>query len=188
MGTSGIVAAFDPMADGKRSLVGGFMLEVMDTLYERGELTPQVTPEFWREYYHCWTPFNPENVKIGLDELAIKAGVEVRFYTRVIDADIDAKKVNGVVVAQVDGYRYISAKTFIDATGDAILSDICGIPYREAGRDTEKIMPATMTAICSGVDFDRFGKEPELKDDEFDKMHKRPQYLYVEKARASRKA
>ena len=123
------------------------MLEVMDTLYERGELPPQVTPEFWREYYHCWTPFNPEYVKIVLDELAVKAGVEVRFYTRVIDADIDGKRVNGVVVAQVDGYRYISAKTFIDATGDAILSDICGIPYREAGRDTEKIMPATMTAI-----------------------------------------
>ena len=182
MGTSGIVAAFDPMADGERSLVGGFMLEVMDTLYERGELPPQVTPEFWREYYHCWTPFNPEYVKIVLDELAVKAGVEVRFYTRVIDADIDGKRVNGVVVAQVDGYRFISAKTFIDATGDAILSDICGIPYREAGRDTEKIMPATMTAICAGVDFDRFGKEPELKDDELDKMHKRPQYLYVEKA------
>ena len=47
MGTSGIVASFDPMADGERMLVGGFMREVIESLYQRGELPPQVTPEFW---------------------------------------------------------------------------------------------------------------------------------------------
>ncbi|GHV44606.1 hypothetical protein FACS189492_1190 [Clostridia bacterium] len=36
MGTSGLVCAFDPMADGEKMLVGGFMREVVEALYARG--------------------------------------------------------------------------------------------------------------------------------------------------------
>ena len=62
MGTSGLVTAFDPMANGERNLVGGIMLEIVEELYKRGELPPQVTPEFWRQRYHCWTPFRAESL------------------------------------------------------------------------------------------------------------------------------
>ena len=70
MGTSGLVTAFDPMADGERALVGGFIQEVVETLYSRGFLAPQVTPDSWRKTYHSWTPFNPEGLKVVLDEFA----------------------------------------------------------------------------------------------------------------------
>ena len=36
MGTSGLVNAFDPMADGERMLVGGFMREIVESMHERG--------------------------------------------------------------------------------------------------------------------------------------------------------
>jgi len=159
MGTSGIVASFDPMADGERMLVGGFMREVIESLYERGELPPQVSPEFWRKLYHCWTPFNPEYLKILLDELVVQAGVEVRYLTRVVHAETEDRSVRGVVLHQAEGLRYVEAKTFIDATGDAFLSDFCGADYHQAGRDTEKIMPATLTSLCAGMDWERFGRE-----------------------------
>jgi len=32
MGTSGLVTAFDPMADGEKGLVGGLMLEIVEAL------------------------------------------------------------------------------------------------------------------------------------------------------------
>jgi flavin-dependent dehydrogenase len=86
MGTSGMVAAFDPMANGERNLVGGIMLEILETLYERKELPPQVTPDYWHRYFQTWTPFNPESLKRLLDELVLDAGVEVRFFTRVVEA------------------------------------------------------------------------------------------------------
>ena len=70
MGTSGLVTAFDPMADGEKPLVGGLMREIVETLYARGELGPQVTPDFWRKHYHRWTPFRVEGLKLLLDELA----------------------------------------------------------------------------------------------------------------------
>ena len=161
MGTSGLVCAFDPMADGERMLVGGIMREIVETMYERGQLGPQVTPDCWRRAYHHWTQFRVEGLKRLLDELCRDAGVEVRFHTRVIDADAANNTVNGVVTHNVEGYRYIAAKTFIDATGDAVLADLCGAACREAGRDSPKIMPATLASLHAGIDWERFSGQHE---------------------------
>jgi hypothetical protein len=153
MGTAGLVCAFDPMADGEKMLVGGFMRELVETLYQRGYLRPGINPDCWRKNYHVWTPFSSEGLKLILDEKALEANVEVRFFTKVIDADADIGKVRGVIINSIEGYEYIRAKTFIDATGDAVLSQLCGAAYREAGIDTEHIMPSTLPAIFSDVDW-----------------------------------
>jgi len=162
MGTSGLVTAFDPMADGERALVGGIMREIVEALYERGQLAPHVTPDFWRRRFHCWTPFRPEGYKLLLDELVVAAGVEVRFFTRVIDADADADAgtVRGVVTNNVEGCRFVAASTFIDATGDAVLTDLCGAACREAGRDTPGIMPPTLCSLCAGIDWETAAPVP----------------------------
>jgi hypothetical protein len=155
MGTSGLVSAFDPMADGKRALVGGFMREVVETLYSRGFLKPDIDPDSWRKSYHVWTPFNPEGLKLVLDEKAVQAGVEVRFFTRVIDADsnVAGGHLQGVIIQNIEGYACIRAKTYIDATGDAVLACLAGAGYREAGRDTAQIMPATLASLFANVDW-----------------------------------
>ncbi len=163
MGTSGLVTAFDPMSDGERMLVGGLMREIVERMYAREVLMPGITPDDWQRRFHFWTPFNAEGLKLVLDELAVDAGVEVRFFTRVIDADADPQtgKVHGVVLNNVEGYRYIEAKAFIDATGDAVLADLCGVSCREAGRDTDGIMPATLCSLMAGVDWGRFERKAE---------------------------
>lgn len=156
MGTSGLVTAFDPMADGERSLVNGFQREVVETLYERKQLGPQVTPDFWRQQYHRWTPFRAEGLKRLLDELAVDAGVEVRFFTRVIEAHVEesGKRVGGVVLHNIEGLCYVEAKAFVDCTGDAVLADLCGAPYRT----NEAFMPGTLCSLHAGVDWSRFCK------------------------------
>lgn len=159
MGTSGLVTAFDPMADGEKMLVGGLMREIVETLYVRGFLKPGINPDSWRRKYHSWTPFNVEGYKLLLDELAIAAGVEVRFFTRVIDADCTDRAVNGVVTHNVEGYRFVRAMAFIDCTGDAVLANLCGAECREAGRDTPRIMPATLPSLFTGIDWETFRRE-----------------------------
>ena len=159
MGTSGLVTAFDPMANGEQMLVGGLMREIVETLYRRGLLQPDIDPDTWRCHYMCWTPFQVEGLKLLLDELATQAGVQVRFFTRVIDADADPGTVKGLIVHNVEGYRCIRARTIIDATGDAVLADLCGVPCRQAGRDTPHIMPATLTSLFAGIDFDHFDRK-----------------------------
>jgi hypothetical protein len=161
MGTSGLVTAFDPMGDGERMLVGGFMREVVETMYARKLLKPGIDPNTWRKNYHNWTPFQAEGYKLVLDELVTKASVEVRFFTRVIDADADLQvgKVSGVVLQNIEGYRFVQAKAFIDATGDAVLADLCGAACREAGRDTPAPMAATLCSLHAGIDWSRMGNQ-----------------------------
>ncbi|NND05644.1 MAG: FAD-dependent oxidoreductase [Saprospiraceae bacterium] len=156
MGTSGLVTAFDPMSNGETMLVGGFMRELVDTMYKRGFLGPRETPEVYTRKYHHWTAFQAEGLKLLLDEFTVEAGVEVRFFTRAVDADVDkdAKRVNGVVINNVEGFRYIKAKTFIDCTGDAVFADLCGVQCREAGRDTPKIMPATLPSYFANIEWE----------------------------------
>jgi len=156
MGTSGLVTAFDPMSNGERMLVGGFMQEVVDTMYKKGFLGPNETPEIYRKKYHHWTAFNAEGYKLLLDEFVIEAGVEVRFFTRVVDADFYARdrKVNGVIINNIEGFKYIKAKKFIDCTGDAVLADLCNAACREAGKDTPHIMPATLPSYFANIDFE----------------------------------
>jgi hypothetical protein len=156
-GTSGLVTAFDPMANGEQMVVGGLQREIIETLYRRGYVPTLLDPKRWRQEFHHWSPFDAEGLKLLLDELTSKAEVEVRFFTKVIDADVDAqtKEVKGIILSNIEGYRYIKAKTFIDATGDAVLSALCGTHYWEAGRDTTGIMPPTLCALVTGIDWSR---------------------------------
>lgn len=157
MGTSGLVTAFDPMANGEEMLVGGIMREIVMKMYERGFLGPTEKPEVFTKRYHHWTRFHAEGYKLLLDEMVTEAGIEVRFFTRVIEADVDAGKglVNGVIQQNMEGLRYIKAKTFIDCTGDAILTDLCGAKCREAGKDTPGIMAPTLCSYMANVDFSK---------------------------------
>lgn len=164
MGTSGLVTAFDPMANGEQMLVGGFMREIVETMFERGYLRDGIDPNIWRKHFHRWTPFPPERLKLLLDEFAMDAGVEIRYFTRVIDVDADSKSgfIRGIIINNIEGYRYIQAKTFVDATGDAVLANLCKIKCREAGRDTPGIMPATLASLHSGIDWNAFDHEPDM--------------------------
>ena len=152
MGTSGLVSAFDPMANGEIQLVRGFMGEVVEAMNDEGVMN--VSPESWRTKYHSWSHFNPEGYKYILDRMVTKASVKVRFFTKVIEADVDAdgRTVRGVITSNVQGLKYIRARAFIDCTGDAVLTDLCGADCWRAGRDTENIMPSTMATLWAGED------------------------------------
>src|SRR5882757_5761004 len=84
MGTSGLVTAFDPMANGERMLVGGLMKEIVNTLCRTGGLGPGMDPDHYAKKFMVWTPFRVEAYKRILDQLVVDAGVEVRFFTRLI--------------------------------------------------------------------------------------------------------
>lgn len=156
MGTSALVSAWSDLADGSRMLVGGIGEEIIETMYSRGGFRPGVDTASWRTRLHGGVGFNAETLKLLLDDLCLAARVEIRFYTRVIDVDITGKTVNGVIINNVEGHRYLKARMFIDATGDAVLTTLCGAPCFEAGRDTQHIMPPTLCCAQSGIDWSKF--------------------------------
>jgi len=156
MGTSGLVSSFGPVSDGERMLVGGFMKELCEKMYERGDFGPHVVPDYLYRTLNRWVPFKPEALKRLLDDLAVQAGVDVRFFTRVIDADADPKagRVNGVILSNIEGYRYVRAKTYVDATGDATLSSLAGAACRVIERDIKDVAPSTLCSLYAGINWD----------------------------------
>jgi ribulose 1,5-bisphosphate synthetase/thiazole synthase len=153
MGTSGLVASFGPVSDGERMIVGGFMKELLTTMWEQKAFGPQVTQEYLNSQLNRWVPFSPEHLKRILDDFTVEAGVEVRFFTRVVEAEISERRVSGVVVSNVEGLRYIRAKTFIDATGDAALAALAGVPCKVVLRDTETVSPSTLCSLLAGMNW-----------------------------------
>ncbi|MBN2024261.1 MAG: FAD-dependent oxidoreductase [Pirellulales bacterium] len=160
MGTSGLVSQWSHLGNGKEMLVGGLILEMVKRLCRGGQVEPGARGAFDKDEnrYLGGVGFNPEALKVLLDELCREAGVEVRFFTRAIDADVDPadRRVRGVVTNNVEGYRYLRGTTFIDGTGDAVLADLCGAKCRAAGRDTPDIMPPTLCAMICDIDRARF--------------------------------
>ncbi len=153
MGTSGLVASFGPVSDGERMLVGGFMKELLATMWEQKAFAPQVTRDYLDKQLNRWVPFAPEHLKRILDDFAVQAGVEVRFFTRVVEADVTGRRVNGVVLSNVEGLRYVPAKAFVDATGDAALAALTGAECKVVLRDTETVAPSTLCSMLAGMNW-----------------------------------
>ena len=80
-----------------------------------------------------------------------KEKVEVRFFTKVIDADYDPELhfVNGVIISNIEGLHFVKAKAYIDCTGDAVLADKCGVEFDVP----EVAMAPTLCARFSGIDW-----------------------------------
>jgi hypothetical protein len=153
MGTSGLVASFGPVSDGERMLVGGFMKELLETMWAQHAFGPQVTQDFLHRQLNRWVPFQPEHLKRILDDFAVRAGVELRFFTRVVDTDVDGRRLEGVVLSNVEGLRYVPARAFVDATGDAALAALAGFDCKVVLRDTDTVSPSTLCALLAGMDW-----------------------------------
>jgi hypothetical protein len=96
--------------------------------------------------------YNPERLKLVWDQLLAQAGVRVLLHTTLVAAETDAAgRITGVVIHTRKGFFRIAAKRFIDASGDAELCHLAGVPYEKAG-DLEPAQTLTTTFRMSNAD------------------------------------
>lgn len=160
MGTSALVSQWSNIANGVSMVVGGLPEEWLKALHAGGHLQPgRGRPEYWQKETGG-IGFHPEALKRLLDKQCLDAGVDLRFFTKLVDVDACAESgtVNGVILHSVEGFSYVPARTFIDATGDAHLATMAGAACRTAGKDTPRIMPPTLCSLIANVDFNRFDR------------------------------
>jgi ribulose 1,5-bisphosphate synthetase/thiazole synthase len=160
MGSNALVSNWYSLNNGEEVLVGGIIVELIQAMYRNKQVAPEATADIDSGRMLNAVCFNPEGLKIVLDKICHDAGVEVRYFTRVVDVDADPKsgRIHGVITNNIEGFRYIGAKAFIDGTGDAVLTQLCGAKVLAAGRDTPNIMPPTLCAVLADIDYDRFKK------------------------------
>jgi len=77
----------------------------------------------------------PEAVKLALDRVLAAQGVDVFLHTRVAATTRTADRLQSVTLAGMDGRVRVAAEAFIDATGDANLSLVAGVPCRTGNQE-----------------------------------------------------
>ncbi len=78
--------------------------------------------------------FNPEVYKWVLDEMCVEAGIKLMFDNLIISASIDKISLTKIFIFNKGGCFSISAKEFIDCTGDGDLIHLSGVSYKSNER------------------------------------------------------
>ena len=130
----------------RKHLSAGIFREILDQLSHEGALgTNEMT-------------FDEEVLKLVLNRMAIKAGVDLLFHSYLIDAAVNGKSIQKVTVANKSGCVDLTAAYFVDATGDADLAAMCECSFR-LGRDTDNLcQPMTLCFRLADVDMKAFEK------------------------------
>jgi hypothetical protein len=120
-GTSGMVNNFCGYTTGgpnRLQIVQGIGGEIHRILLERKGVSSKTS-----------FTFNPEILKMVLDELMGKAKVEVLYYTQMVDPIMEKNTIKGVSVANKGGRQAILAKRVLDCTGDGDVCASADVPF-----------------------------------------------------------
>ena len=103
----------------------------------------------------CWgglwdISFDPTEMAMLLDELALDAGIDILFYTMATEPIMEDGVLKGVVVENKSGPQAILAKTVVDCTGDGDIAARAGAPF-EIGGPEGACQPMTMMFKIGGV-------------------------------------
>ncbi len=163
MGVSGLVSHWlgGRTFDCHHWVVGGIFRELSLTGVKRGiAKLPDVAPE-GRYSPHGWcrggpitagVPFDPFGMAALLDDAMLDAGVEVLFYTRVVDVRLTEGRLTHLVLHNKSGFLAVAANVVIDATGDADVAALAACPTA-LGREADRLMtPVTLQVHMDHVD------------------------------------
>ena len=130
LATTGIVYIYLPLCDGNGTQVTYGLSE--ELLKESIKYGPGDIPENWKneksaeEAKRYIVRFSPASYMLALDEIMLNAGVDVWYDTLITDTVVEGDRLKSIEVCNKSGKGLISAKCFVDATGDADLAHLSG--------------------------------------------------------------
>ena len=124
------------------ALSRGLFAELYDRLHAIGGMEPG--PEHWR-------PFSETHLRVALDRMCAEAGVNVLFHAALADVEKDGGRIAAATFACKATRVRAAAPVFVDATGDADLAAMAGVPFR-VGREADGLcQPMTLCFRISGM-------------------------------------
>jgi hypothetical protein len=133
---------------GERQIIGGLTQETIERLDKHGVLKRNKKSD-----PSVGFTFNPEELKIELDEMVMENGITPMLHTAFCAPFIEGGQLTAVIVENKSGRGAIRAKTFVDATGDADLAARLELETYFSSH----LQPSTTCAVFSGwntLDFD----------------------------------
>jgi glycine/D-amino acid oxidase-like deaminating enzyme len=98
---------------------------------------------------------DPELTKLTLVEMAQEAGVEFLLHTFVADVLMDKSRIKGIMVANKGGLEIITAKAFVDCTGDADLTARANGQFTFGRQGDSLTQPVSSIIRVGGVELDK---------------------------------
>ena len=176
MATRGLVGPFMTCYDktGERQIIKGLFEEIVERLVARGgaihprDCRTGTAFTSWIKigHDHC-TPFEPEALKVVLDEMCAEAGVKVLFHADFVEPVMSGTTITGVRLFTKAGFRTVKAKVVIDATGDGDVAFRAGVPTEYGDSAAKRVQPATMFFRIGNCDLKAITADIEANKDNF---------------------
>ncbi|GAA1290648.1 FAD-dependent oxidoreductase [Brachybacterium alimentarium] len=133
--------------------LGGIAQEVIDRLMAIGG-----SPGHFRcPVHNSITPVSPDLVKIVAVQMCQEAGVDILFEHELLEVDVDESgTMRSVTVYGKLMMTRISAKVFIDGTGDGDVAYLAGVPHTLGQDGTQTMQPSTLMFTVTNFDLERF--------------------------------
>lgn len=106
-------------------------------------------------YTYSVTPFDAEGLKRELELMALEAGVQLLYHTSCISAAVSKKQLRSGLFYACGETFAVEAAVWIDATGDADLIAMAGVPYDEGRASDGKDQPMTMNFRIDNLNVDK---------------------------------
>ena len=176
MATRGLVGPFMTCYDknGKNQVIRGLFEEIVERMVAKGgaihprECRAGTAFTSWIKigHDHC-TPFEPECLKLVLDEMTAEAGVTVLFHADFVEPLMDGATITGVRLFTKGGFRDVAARIVIDATGDGDVAFRAGVPTEFGDSAAKRVQPASMFFRIGNCDLKAITADIEANKDNF---------------------
>jgi hypothetical protein len=135
---------------GKIQVVRGLVDEMIQRLVKKGLSVGHIADS--TGYTYTVTPFDSEGMKRELELMCLEAGVQLLYHTTLVEAKVERDLLHSITCLCAGNLFAVQGTYFIDASGDADLIAMAGIPF-EQGRETDgKDQPLTMNFKLVDVD------------------------------------
>ena len=149
LGGSATGALVTPMMKNRLSngedLTSGLVREVLNRLKTTGNSAS------FKDENPGW--FNPEIMKCVLDDICEENNIDVLFDTVVTGSYVDNNTISGINCWNKGGFSDYVAKYYIDASGDADLAALSGVPFESKEHQT-----LSLRFTMANVNLDEFAK------------------------------
>ena len=176
MATQALVGPFMTCYDksGTTQIIRGLFGEIVEWLVARGgaihprDVLGGTAFTSWIKvgHDHC-TPFEPEALKLLLDEMCAEAGVKVLFHADFAEPLMEGDRIAGARIFTKAGMRDVRAKIVVDATGDADVAFRSGAPTEYGDPASGRVQPATMFFRIGNCDLAAITADIEANRDNF---------------------
>ena len=163
-----------------QQVVRGYADELVERLVERNASPGHIIDS--TGYCSTVTPFDSEALKIELETMAQEAGVDILYHTQLAgvlqdenDSGNEGARIDGIVVCNKAGLTRQRAKVFVDATGDADLAAMAGVPFQFGREQDGAAQPMTMNLKVANVNMVRLRAYVQEHPEEF--PHGTPQLM-----------